>query len=57
MNSNMTRPKNKTEDLLPSKIKNCETLTQQINRRPEGTLDFKPYKTKTNISFQSTYPD
>ena len=34
----MIRPKNKTEDLLLSIPKNCETLIEQTHRKAEETL-------------------
>ena len=46
MNLNMVRPKNKTEDLLPSIIKNCETLIEQTHRKAEETLEFKMVQIK-----------
>ena len=44
MNLNEIRPKNQTEDLLLSITKNCETLIEQIHRKPEETLEFKMIK-------------
>ena len=44
MNSNMIRPKNKTEDLLLSITKNCQTLIGQTHRKAEETLEFKMIK-------------
>ena len=41
MNLNMITPKNKTEDLLLSIPKNCETLIEQTHRKLEETLEFK----------------
>ena len=41
MNLNMIRPKNQTEDLLLSITKNCETLTEQTQTKPQETLEFK----------------
>ena len=38
MNSDIVRSKNKTEDLLLSITKHCETLIEQIQRKAEGTL-------------------
>ena len=51
MNLNMIRPKNKTEDLLLSITKNCETLIEQTHRKPEKTLDFKLNKSKETFNF------
>ena len=46
MNSSIDRPKNETEDLLLSLIKNCETLIEQTQRKSEGTLEFKMIKSR-----------
>ena len=46
MNLNMNQPKNITEDLLPSITKNCKTLTKQIHRKAEETLEYKMVKPK-----------
>ena len=49
MNLNLIQPKNKTEDLLLSITKNCDTLTKQTHREAEETLEFKftgPIQTK-----------
>ena len=54
MNLNMIKPKNKTEDLLLSIAKKCETLIEQTHRKPEETLEFKNDQTKKNIPFQPT---
>ena len=51
MNLNMIQSKNKTEDLLLSFTKNCETLNKKTHTRPEETLEFKMIK-KRNISFR-----
>ena len=40
----MIRPKNRTEDLLLSIIKNCETLLEQTHTKPQETLEFKMVK-------------
>ena len=37
----MIQPKNETQDLLLSIIKNCETLIQKTHKKAEETLDFK----------------
>ena len=44
MNLNFIQPKNKTEDLLLSITKNCETLIQKTHRKAEETLEFKMIK-------------
>ena len=41
MNLNMIQPKNKTEEILLSINKNCETLIEQTHREAEETLEFK----------------
>ena len=46
----MIRPKNETEDLLLSIIKNCETLIDQTHRKAE-TLDFKMTKPRETFHF------
>ena len=51
MNLNMIRPKNKTEDLLLSITKNCETLIQQTHRKPEETLEFKMIEPRETFHF------
>ena len=52
MNLNMIRPKNETEDLLLSIIKNCETLIQQTHRKAEETLEFKMNKSRETFHFR-----
>ena len=47
----MIRPKNETEDLLLSITKNCETLIEQIHRKPEETLEFKMIKPRQTFHF------
>ena len=37
----MIRPKNETEDLLPSITNNFDTLTEQAHRKAEETLEYK----------------
>ena len=54
MNLNMIQPKNKTEDLLLSITKNCETLIQQTHTKPQETLEFK--MTKPRETFHSKIP-
>ena len=41
MTLEMVRPKTKTEDLLLSLTKNCETLNKRPHRKPEETLKSK----------------
>ena len=52
MNLNMIRPKNKTEDLLLSITKNCETLIQQTHTKPQETLEFKMTKPRETYHFK-----
>ena len=47
----MITPKNKTEDLLLSITKNCETLIEQTHRKPEETLEFKMTKSREIFHF------
>ena len=51
MNLNMITPKNKTEDLLLSITKNCETLIEQTHRKPEEALEFKMTKPREIFHF------
>ena len=48
----MIRPKNETEDLLLSRIKNCETLIEQTHRKAEETLEFKMIKPRETFHFK-----
>ena len=50
----MIRPKNETEDLLLSITKNCETLIEQIHKRPEETLEFKMTKRRETFHINPT---
>ena len=52
MNLNMIPPKNEIVDLLLSKYKNCETLIEQTHRKAEGSLEFKPNKSRETFHFQ-----
>ena len=52
MNLNMIQPKTKTEDLLLSIIKNCETLIDQTHRKAEETLEFKMIKPRETFHFK-----
>ena len=49
----MTQPKNKTEDLLLSITRNCETLINQAHRKAEETLEFKMVKSREKFRFNS----
>ena len=48
----MIQPKNKTEDLLLSITKNCETLLQQTHTKPQETLEFKMTKPRETFHFK-----
>ena len=48
----MIQPKNKTEDLLLSITKNCETLIQQTHTKPQETLEFKMTKPREKFHFK-----
>ena len=52
MNLNMIQPKNKTEGLLLSITKKCETLIDQTHRKPEKTLEFKMTIPKRTFHFK-----
>ena len=47
----MIQPKNKTEDVLLSITKNCQTLIEQTHSKAEGTLEFKLTKPREIIHF------
>ena len=47
----MIRPKNYTEDLFFSIIKNCETLVQQTRRKSQEVLELKTVKSKKIFHF------
>ena len=55
MNLNMIQPKNKTEDLLLSITKNCETLIQQTHTKPQETLEFKMTKPRETFHFKTPF--
>ena len=48
----MIQPKNKTEDLLLSITKNCQTLIEQTNKKAEETFEFKMSKSKETFHFK-----
>ena len=48
----MIHPKNKTEDLLLSITKNCETLIEQTHRKAEETLEFKMNQPRKTFHFK-----
>ena len=47
----MIRPEHRTEDLLLSITKNCETLIQQTHTKPLETLEFKMIKLRQTFHF------
>ena len=51
MNLKLIRLKKKTEDLLLSKTKNCETLIEQTPRKAEEKFDFKLDKSRKICRF------
>ena len=51
MNLKMIQPKNETEELLLSKPKNCETLTERNHKKAEKTLEFKTIKSRETFHF------
>ena len=54
MNLNLIQPKNKTEVLLLSVTKNCETLNEQTHRKAEETLEFKMIKPIESFHFTTS---
>ena len=48
----MIQSKNKTEDLLLSTTKNCETLIEQTQTKPQETLEFKMNKSRQAFHFK-----
>ena len=51
MNLNTIQPKKKTEKLLLSITKNCETLIERTHRKAEETLEFKMIKPRETFHF------
>ena len=49
----MVQPKNKTEDLLLSITKNCETLIEQTHKRAKEILEFKMIKPRGTFHFNT----
>ena len=47
----MIRPKNQTEDIFLSIIKNCETLIKQTHTKPQEPLEFKMTKPRETFYF------
>ena len=47
----MIQSKNKTQDLIISITKNCETLIEQTHRKPEETLEFKVNNPRDTFHF------
>ena len=52
MNLNMVRLMSQTEDLLLSITENCETIIEQIHKKPEETLEFKMTKARETFHFK-----
>ena len=50
----MIQPKDKTEDLLLSITKNCETLFEQTHTKPQETLEFEMVKSGEIFHFNPT---
>ena len=51
----MIRPKNKTEDLLSSFNKNCQTLNNQTHKKRQETLEFNFTKPREVFSFKPSF--
>ena len=49
----MIRPKTKTEDLLFSVTKSCETINKQTHTKPQETLEFKFNKSRLTFHFNT----
>ena len=49
----MIQPKNRTEDLILSITKNCETLIDKTHRKAEETLQFKMIRSKQTFHFNT----
>ena len=47
----MIRPKNETEDLFIWITKNCETVIEQILRKPQEKIEFKMNKPRETFHF------
>ena len=56
MNLNMIQPENKTEDLLVSITKNCETLIEETHTKPQDTLEYKMTQSKQTFHFKPSIP-
>ena len=52
MNLDMNRPKNETEELLLSIIKNCETPIEQAHGKTAETLEFKMINSRESNHFK-----
>ena len=52
MNLDMITPRNRTEDLLISLTKNCETLPKQTHTKPQETLDFQLTQSRETFSLK-----
>ena len=52
----MIRPEYKTETLLLSITKSCESPIKETHTKPQETLDFTPSKSKETFQFSPTIP-
>ena len=55
MNLNKIQPNKKTEEVLLSITKNCETHIRQTHRKAEETLEFKLAKTRETFQFKPPF--
>ena len=52
----MIRPMNQTEELLLSLTKNCETLIEQTQRKPQETIELKMIEPRETFHFKPPIP-
>ena len=52
MKLDIIRPKNRTEDLLLSKTKNCDKFFKQTHREPQKSFENKLTTSKKTFCFQ-----
>ena len=50
----MVRPKNKTETMVLSITKNCQSFIKRTHTNPQEMLEFKLTKTRETFSFKLT---
>ena len=55
MNLNKIQPNKKTEEVLLSITKNCETHIRQTHRKAEETLEFKLAKPRETFQFKPPF--